>query len=173
MGFSSDAILPVGWGKKKRSKSNKFMEYLDCSWLGSEKGIGKTQLQTKMRNPQSFSKLFFKRNSTTVVFSSPSFKPFWCWVVLFGSVKAWCCCSAGFDVCSCMFLLFAKFLSWLWKCFAWCTCGNIRHVSHFNFRRSLRIFEQAFVCSDTQNYNLLRYRYSSIYQNCSALHAES
>ena len=35
------------------------MEFWDCLWLDAERGIGKTQLQTKMSNTRSFFKLFF------------------------------------------------------------------------------------------------------------------
>ena len=34
------------------------MEFLNCLWLDAEKGIEKTQLQTKMSKTRSFFKLF-------------------------------------------------------------------------------------------------------------------
>ena len=43
-------------GKKKRSKMNWFMEFL--FWLDAERGIGKTQLQTKMSKTRSFFQTF-------------------------------------------------------------------------------------------------------------------
>ena len=36
------------------------MEFLNCLWLDAERGIRKTQLQTKMSKTRSFLKPFFK-----------------------------------------------------------------------------------------------------------------
>ena len=40
------------------------MEFLNCLWLDAERGIGKTQLQTKMSKTRSFLKLFKKNFNT-------------------------------------------------------------------------------------------------------------
>ena len=40
------------------------MEFLNCLWLDAERGIGKTQLQTKMSKTRSVFKLFLRNFNT-------------------------------------------------------------------------------------------------------------
>ena len=40
------------------------MEFLNCLWLDAERGIGKTQLQTKMSKTRSFYKLSLRNFNT-------------------------------------------------------------------------------------------------------------
>ena len=40
------------------------MEFLNCLWLDAERGIGTTQLQTKMSKTRSFFKFFFRNFNT-------------------------------------------------------------------------------------------------------------
>ena len=40
------------------------MEFLNCLWLDAERGIGKTQLQTKMSKTRSFLKHFLRKFNT-------------------------------------------------------------------------------------------------------------
>ena len=64
------------------------MEFLNCLWIDAERGIGKTQLQTKMSKTRSFLKHFLRKfNTPDGSFSVLISNVFWCWAVLFGGVK--------------------------------------------------------------------------------------
>ena len=61
------------------------MEFFDCLWLDAERGIGKTQLQTKNERPKvTFQTIFLKKLFEFYYFSILDLKRFWCPAVLFG-----------------------------------------------------------------------------------------
>ena len=53
-----------GVGEKEKVKNELIHGTLNCLWLDAERGIGKTQLQTKMSKTRSFFKLFLRNFNT-------------------------------------------------------------------------------------------------------------
>ena len=64
------------------------MEFLDCLWLDAERGIGKTQLQTKLSNPRSIFHFLLQDYSTGGgIFQVQISSAFGADLVLFGGMK--------------------------------------------------------------------------------------